>query len=116
MAKMGRYRIPREMKDEDKWFKFFNSNQLLWIVIFGVMAFVVYIPFKIIHLEIIGMVLSVVLIGMGILLPRLDMPADKYLWGGGMTLKTLAIRILTKLVVKERRVLYISNSKQEEQV
>ena len=69
MAKMGRYRIPREMKDEDKWFKFFNSNQLLWIVIFGVMAFVVYIPFKIIHLEIIGMVFSVVLIGMGILLP-----------------------------------------------
>ena len=110
MAKMGRYRIPREMKDEDKWFKFFNSNQLLWIVIFGVMAFVVYIPFKIIHLEIIGMVFSVVL------LPRLDMPTDKYLWGGGMPLKTLAIRILTKLVVKERRVLYISNSKQEEQV
>ena len=44
------------------------------------------------------------------------MPTDKYLWGGGMPLKTLAIRILTKLVVKERRVLYISNSKQEEQV
>ena len=62
MAKMGRYRIPREMKDEDKWFKFFNSNQLLWIVIFGVMAFVVYIPFKKIHREIIGMVFSVVLI------------------------------------------------------
>ncbi len=35
MAAIGVFRIPREFKDEDKWFRYFNKKQAIILVLTG---------------------------------------------------------------------------------
>lgn len=107
MARPGRYKTMREMKDEDKWFKFFTKEQILYLAVFGSLGIGVVILFKAIGLTLIGMVFAVVLVALGLILPRFDMPTDKYILGGGFPLKVIALRILLKQLPKNKKI-YIS--------
>ena len=35
MARPGRYKVMREMKDEDKWLRWFTKEQILYLLVFG---------------------------------------------------------------------------------
>lgn len=107
MARPGRYKTMREMKDEDKWFRFFTKEQLLYLAIFGSIAVGIAFLFHMVGLTLIGMVFAVMLIALGLILPRFNVPEDKYILGGGMPLKVIVKRILLKQLPKNK-VLYIS--------
>ena len=108
MSRLGRYKIPREFKDEDKWFKFFTKKQLFYLVIFGGLAVGAVWLTSNIHLTLLGILLAIFLIAIGIVVPRVNMPLDKYLWGGGVPIEKLAVRVLLKQLPKNK-VVYISN-------
>ena len=39
MAAIGVFRIPREFKDEDKWFRYFNKKQAIILVLTGLLDY-----------------------------------------------------------------------------
>ena len=114
MAKLGRYKVPREFKDEDKWFKIFTKKQLLFFI--GAVAICAGVLFvaNLIHLQFVGAVISVLVLAIGVILPRANMPDDKYLIGGGMPLDTLFVRVVAKIILKDKKSIYILNSEKEE--
>lgn len=103
----GVYGIPRKLKDEDKWFKFFTKIQLM---IFGIgvaisLVFAVLLfPLKAYHLWVVLTVIVLVLAGFLALVP---MPNSRYLYGGGYPLYVIVIRLINKIISKKR--LYIKN-------
>lgn len=107
MARPGRYKVMREMKDEDKWFRWFTKEQLIYLGIFGGVGVGAVVLFASIHLTLIGMVIAIMLIAFGLILPRFDMPDDKYIIGGGMPLKVIAKRIILKQMPYNKKI-YIS--------
>jgi len=111
MARMGRYKIPREFKDEDVWFKLFTKKQLLYLVIFGGIGLLFLYLFNKIHMVVIGGIVFVGFFALGIILPRFNMPNDKYLWGGGMPLETIFLRFVKKTFSKKS--VYIKNHNKE---
>lgn len=105
MARIGRYKIPRPFKDEDIWFRWFTKKQLMYLVVFGGVGILVLFISAIINMVVIGGVFCVLCLALGIIIPRFDVPDDKYLWGGGMPLETIFIRIVIKKISK--KVMYI---------
>ena len=101
MARTGRYNIPREFKDEDVWFRWFTKKQLLYLVIFGGVGLLVLYLTSLINMVVVGGVIFIGLFVLGIVLPRFNMPNDKYLWGGGMPLETIFIRTVKKAFSKK---------------
>lgn len=109
MDRIGRYKIPRPFKDEDIWFRFFTKKQLLVI---GTAALIslqpVILAFK--HsnniLLFFALVFGIILIAAASIIVKFDMPADKYLWGGGTSLETLLMRIIRKRL-KSNKILYV---------
>ena len=107
MARLGRYKVMREMKDEDKWFRWFTKEQIIYLVLFGGIGVGIVILFHSIRLTLIGMVIAILLITGGLILPRFNMPDDKYILGGGMPLKLLAKRIIIKQFIAKKKI-YVS--------
>ena len=107
MAKIGRYKIPRPLQDEDKYFKYFNKKQSIYMV-FGILisvgGFAITVPFK---LTLIGFIIMALVIPLAFFIPRLKMPGDKYLWGGGTDLEEIFKRVLVKRFDRRRRCIYI---------
>lgn len=104
------------MQDEDKWLKYFTKTQLLFLAAFTAPGVGLVIFFNRIGLTFIGMVFLLLFVALGIALPhpKMKMPDDKYLWGGGVMIKTLLVRVLLKLLPSNRNV-YISLPYDEEE-
>lgn len=111
MARIGRYKIPRPFKDEDIWFRFFTKKQLMYLLIFGGTGVLLLFVSAIAKMAIIGGILFVVFLALGIIIPRFNMPDDKYLWGGGMPLETIFLRLVLKKISK--KALYIKYHNKE---
>ena len=105
MARIGRYKIPRPFKDEDKWFRWFTKKQLMYLTIFGGMGVLALFISALAKIPVIGGIVFVVFISLGLIIPRFNMPDDKYLWGGGMPLETICLRWFMKKISK--KALYI---------
>lgn len=109
---MGVYRIPREFKDEDKWFRFFTKTQLL-IMGIGVaicaVFFFIFAPFKIYAIPIIISVFVLLVCG---LLAFFTMPENKYLYGGGYPAYQIILRLLRKFFIFKKQI-YIKRDAQE---
>ena len=96
MAAIGTYRVPREFKDEDRWFRFFTKTQLLIVGIgLGICA-VIFLIFSIFGLFIPALILSVVVLAIAGLLAFLPMPDNKYMYGGGYPVYVIALRLINK--------------------
>ncbi len=103
----GVYSIPRELKDEDKWLKFFTKTQLM---IFGIGVLIVILfglvlmPLGAYHLL---TVLGVIILTIFGILAFVPMPPSRYLYGGGFPLYVIVLRILNKMISKKK--LYLKN-------
>lgn len=110
---IGRYKTPKEFKDEDIWFRWFTKKQFLYMGISAGLAFLVFSTLQAFKLTLIGAMIAVILLFAGFVIPRFDMPADKYIIGGGMPLEHIIIRILVKTFLQKKKV-YVSDYKKEE--
>ncbi|MCI7189857.1 MAG: PrgI family protein [Lachnospiraceae bacterium] len=108
MDRIGRYKIPRPFKDEDIWFRFFTKKQLLFIGGAALISLqlVVWAFKRSNFLLFLALVFGIILVALVSIIVKFDMPADKYLWGGGTSLETLLRRIIRKKL-KANRIVYV---------
>ena len=105
MARMGRYKIPRPFKDEDIWFRYFTKKQLFYLAIFGGIGLLILSISVAMNMSLVGGFFCVCFVGLGVIIPRFNVPDDKYLWGGGLPLDKIFFRVIVKTISK--KVIYI---------
>lgn len=107
MAGYGVYQIPREFKDEDKWFKYFTKKQALVVLFCGVVDYQMINLFATKNLLIAGILLScfltIILVGGVMVVLPLD---NFFLTGGGLTIMEWLFRYLYR---RKSRCLYTKN-------
>lgn len=105
---LGKYKVPRKFKDEDKWFRFFTKKQL---VIMGTAALVglsiLMCSIKI-GVPYVGFFLLLLIVISAGVCAMFKIPDDKYLIGGGEYIGTILIRMLIKRLPWNRNI-YIKN-------
>lgn len=99
----GTYRVPREFKDEDRWFRFFTKTQLLIMgVAVGICA-ILFLIFSVFGLFVPALILSVVVLALAGLLAFLPMPDNKYMYGGGYPVYVIAMRLINKKFLAKKQ-------------
>lgn len=106
MASLGRYRIPKEFKDEDKWFKFFTKKQLLYIGIAGGLSAVAIVIAVKLNILPVGIVIAELLMIGAIVIAFVKVPKDKYMIGGGLPVRVILLRLIGKNL-KANKKLYV---------
>lgn len=93
--RLGDYAVMHELKDEDKWLKYFTKKQLLY---YGVAILIgigeILLLYKI-SLVVVGVELLIINLIVAFLIQQ-KMPQDKYLWGGGTLIQELLLRVIKK--------------------
>lgn len=114
-SSLGRYKIPRPMQDEDKWFKYFTKHQLVYVGVSLVIIarLILWVKSSSSLVQIPVLTLGSIVVILSIAFGVLTMPDDKYLWGGGTKVETLVVRLVRKRL-KGNRVLYVRNYKVDE--
>ena len=115
MALDGRYRIPREFRDEDKWFRFFTKKQLIYVAIAVAIDFVFITMTLAFHIVGVGIALSVICLMIALFLAFFVIPTDKYLIGGGYPVMAIISRVVYRHM-PGNRILYVKNYKKEEEI
>lgn len=114
MSELGKYRVPRELKDEDKWFKFFTKKQLLIAaVVLFIDVWVIVFTNKL-HMIVLGIViaLSIAIVTAIILVGK--MPTKRYIHGGGLGFDVLLMRIIRRKCIKKNRCIFTISAYYEE--
>ena len=106
MANYGKYRIPREFRDEDKWFRFFTKQQLIYVAVAIAIDLVLIMTTLSLHMLGIGVALSVVTLVVTMFLAFFVIPPDKYLVGGGYRITIIILRLFYRRL-PQNRVLYV---------
>ncbi len=113
MSQIGQYRVPDELKDEDLWFRFFTKRQLaIFIAVFLIDWGILKIT-GLMHLNVVGVLVSIGLLVITGILVFFKMPANRYLLGGGIGLDKLLARILIKKCISGNKVIYTQMEKEE---
>lgn len=110
---LGTYNIPKEFRDEDKWFKFFTKIQLVYMFIAAVIAFVIMNLFVFLHLVYIGIFLSVVVFLIALVMAFVPIPTQRYMFGGGYRVSRIVGRLAWKFVLGHGKDIYVKNYKPE---
>lgn len=112
MARVGIYQIPSDVKDQDKWFRFFNKKQAV------VLFFIFLLDYRVLmwagahHLLLPALFITLLLTGVAASIVLIPLPADVlYLSGGGIMLDQWLIRIFIR---KKEKVLYVKNYRKED--
>ena len=103
---IGRYKIPREIQDEDKWFRFFTKKQLAVIAITLFVCGNLVILTQKLHVVVVGITLSILFLLVTAAILFLKMPRTKYIFGGGLGLDILLFRITVRKVVRGNKVIF----------
>lgn len=111
--RLGDYAVMAELKDEDKWLKYFTKKQLLYFGVASVLGIGEIILFYKLGLVIIGVELLIINIVIAFVI-QLRMPSDKYLWGGGTLIEELLLRIIKKNL-PGHKILYTKFIEEEEE-
>lgn len=109
-SRLGHYDIPKEYKDEDKWFRFFTKTQLLFIFAGGLLAAGIIALFTLIHLTLVGVIIGIVAVIIAAVLAFVPMPPDRYMIGGGYMLRTIVFRVFLKHLRKNKKLYVKSNN------
>lgn len=111
MAASGVFRVPREFKDEDRWFRYFNKKQAVVLVLTGLADYRIIMAAseKGFTLPAIIVALILTLVAGGMVMVRLPVDA-MYLTGGGITLDQWVFRTVLR---KCCRKIYVKNMYQE---
>ncbi len=110
---LGTYQIPKEFKDEDKWFRFFTKTQLAYMVVAGILSFPVLALMHAVHLTYLGIFISVVFFMIAIVMAFVPIPTSKYMFGGGYRMSHIVARLIWKFILGRGKDLYIKNYKEE---
>ena len=103
MAATGVFRVPREFKDEDKWFRYFNKKQAV-VLVLTLLA-----DYRMLVALVAAVLLTLVAAG----IVMVQLPVDvMFLTGGGITLDQWLFRIILR---KSRRVIYTKHSCEKEE-
>lgn len=105
MAQLGNYRIPREVEDEDKWFRYFTKKQLAVLVIVLLIDWKVCSFFYKLHCIVIGITLAILFLIIALAAVMIKMPRIKYLYGG-IGLDILLIRIIIRKASSKHKKVY----------
>lgn len=108
MASLGNYQIPKEFKDEDKWFRFFTKFQLALFAIAVGLSILVLLITSVIHLLPIGVIITEILVGAALIFGFINLPSDRYMIGGGYPVRTIVMRIITKNLKRNKKI-YVKN-------
>ena len=114
MAQLGKYKVPRELQDEDKWFKFFTKKQLATAIVIIFIDWQIVTFFYNIHMVIVGITLALFFTIVCGAVVSLKMPNNRHLHGGGVGLDALAIRIMKRKLIKKNKIIYTSCLRNEE--
>lgn len=93
--RLGDYAVMQELKDEDKWLKFFTKKQLLYMGVAALVGLGEIALFYRIGLVVVGVELLIINVAVSFLIQQ-KMPQSKYLWGGGMLIEDLLLRVIKK--------------------
>lgn len=110
MAAIGVFRVPREFKDEDKWFRYFTKKQALVLVLTALADYRL-IMFAtrydmVIPAIIVSILLTLIMGGM----VMIQLPVDvMFLTGGGITLDEWLFRVALR---KCRKVIYTKHTQE----
>lgn len=110
MAAIGVFRVPREFKDEDKWFRYFTKKQALVLVLTALADYRL-IMFAarydmVIPAIIVSILLTLIMGGM----VMIQLPVDvMFLTGGGITLDEWLFRVALR---KYRKVIYTKHTQE----
>ncbi len=112
MAELGSYQIPKEMRDEDKWFRYFTKKQLIFVggALFAAVAICTF--FKSIGLFKVGLSISEVILLITLAASFIKIPTDRYLIGGGYHI----MQIVSRMVIKrlpQNKILYVKNYEED---
>ena len=110
----GTYRVPREFKDEDRWFRFFTKTQLLIMGIGVGICAIFFLIFSIFGLFIPALILSVIVLSLAGLLAFLPMPDNKYMFGGGYPVYVIALRLFNKKIIA-KKIIYTKFEESEDE-
>lgn len=113
MAATSVFRVPREFKDEDKWFRYFNKKQALVLVLTLLADYRLLVKASE-HGLVLPALIAVILLTLvvaGVVMVQL--PVDvMFLTGGGITLDQWLFRVILR---KCRRVIYTKYSSEQEE-
>lgn len=105
----GRFAIPNEYKDEDRWLKFFTKRQLVYVVLAALLDYIIYRIFN--KWLLIWLVIDLIITLVAAVIALASIPKSRYLLGGGNSVETIITRIIIRRVTC---VLYIKNYDEEE--
>ena len=112
MAELGSYQIPKELKDEDKWFKYFTKKQLIVVgSALGISALILSF-FAGVHMLPVGICISEVILLLSVTATFIRIPTDKYLIGGGYHIAVILWRFICRKLPKNK-VLYVKNYEED---
>ena len=112
MAATGVFRVPRDFKDEDKWFRYFSKKQAVVLVLAGLVDYRLVMAGSSHGLTLPAVVAAVLftLVAGGLVMVHL--PVDvMFLTGGGITLDHWIFRVILR---KSRKVIYTKNRQERD--
>lgn len=99
---IGKYKVPRELQDEDRWFKWWTKSQLAIFIVAGIIDFGVISLFAALHIVVVGIVLAILILIFAAAIVYIKMPRSRHTHGGGMGFDTLFMRIIRRKSSKNR--------------
>lgn len=110
MAQLGKYEIPAEYKDEDRWWKF-TKRQLVYVAVCIGLDVLFFRMFQSLGLTAVWIVLDILITVFLAVIAFTAIPKSNYLHGGGMMLEAILLRVILR---KMHRVLYVKNYDRKE--
>ncbi len=106
-----REKVPREFTDDVLWYKFFTKKMLTVFVAVTFIGLLLCKLLAIVHLEVVGLLLTALADGVAMLIIKVPIPSDDLLAGSKMTIADYLIR--THICKRNRHFLYIKNYKED---
>lgn len=103
---LGKYKVPKPIRDEDKWFKYFTKVQLLSILGAVVVGLAIIRFTYRIHMVFLGIIVALLIVIATALATMGTIPEEKYLFGGGCPVWQIGFRILNRKFIPSNKVIY----------
>ena len=97
--------VPQPLQDEDKWFGL-TKRQLLIVLLGILLTASVILFFALLSVYLIGVVFGVLILGISIFIAAYEVEPEKYIYGCGLHLEIILLRLLKKRLFKRNRRVY----------
>ena len=94
----GTFKTFGQIKDEDKYFRFFTKRNIAWTFVGGLLGFGIYSVINAIGFPMVAAVTGIVICVFFGAMSFVQVPVERYLSGGGLFLTTVVFRWLQRRV------------------